>query len=263
MRGQEDYTIPATPEQLVGAWSKYHNVPEDELVTPDGVLGVVRQVSEPMISVVSVDLCEVIRNTCVASFKARNEPWPYRQSQATSEYDRGGASQAEINAAVRKAAHEGIPSLPGMYDIRNRLSMSRQLGMYVVANTSIIEGCELPTIDKRGLGRYAQEAFDGIVFPRNYNGLGKLKKPQALLMALEAAGIDPANADVAHIDDTPHHLQAFHDLRHEFGSLMLVGINHLGNRNQAMPNVLRFDDRARAFETTINGLLAARVQRTA
>lgn len=267
MSTPEDYTTPATPQEILSAWSKFHNVPEDELAIPDGVPGVVHRATEPVVSVMSVDLCEVIRNTCVASFKVRNVPWPYKESEATSEYGRGGATQLEIDAAVRKAANEGtgIPTFPDMYDIRNRLNMARQLGVFALANTSMIEGCELGTIDKRGLGRYAQGAFRGIVFQGSYDGTGnKPKKPEALLMALEAAGINPLLADVAHIDDSPRHLKAFYDMRHEFGSLMLTGINHRGNQQLVMPDMAqRFDSRPKAFEATINGLIAARARRRA
>ncbi len=92
-------------------------------------------------------------------------------------------------------------------DIAGVMREWRRHGVFVVANTSTLSGCEIPTV--RFLKKYYDSCFDGIVFPRNHDGNGKITKAAALGMTLDELsnfGVEPTFA--MHIDDTTHHIEA-------------------------------------------------------
>jgi hypothetical protein len=234
------YAMAPGPDELITSWVEHHGSKPEEYVALAGLLGVLRRPKSEVKAVLSIDLCEVVRETgsaCLRFLGHQDEngnPW----SESTNEYARGGHSDDEINYAVRKLMNEGsVPLSPDALATGRFLRLARrQLGVYVVANTSAIEGAELATIGASGLGhKTLRGGFDGILFPRGHDGRGRLTKAEALIEGLSAIGLDSRTVKVAHVDDTVHHHQAFEARRDAFASLTLTAPTHEGNARLEMP----------------------------
>lgn len=219
-------------------WARYLGEAPDNIVTTAGFLGVMRRPSEPVKAVLSLDLCEVVRETgasCLRFLKHADQfGLPWRES--TNRYNRGGNSDEEIDYAVRMLLNSGgVPLAVDAEKTAGILRSAKSLGIYIIANTSVVEGGELATIGKHGLGHeLLHGCFDGVLFPRGHDGHGKVTKAEALIVALDAIGLDSQNVHVAHTDDTEHHHAAFEALRDKFASLTLTTPTHEGNIAVAM-----------------------------
>ena len=210
--GSRQFT-PATEDELVVG---FREINTGTIVKTDGVLGAMRspESHEVIPGIISVDLCEVLRYSAkaLASLHGKHD---YSSNLYTDIFDDKekfpdpDAVQDAIASGLFELINGGhVQPVETHEEIAQILQSWRNIdGVYTLANTSTLEGCELATV--KMLGDYYPDCFDGIVFPRNYNGAGKITKADALrsvLGRLREDGHDPHFA--AHIDDTRHHVEA-------------------------------------------------------
>lgn len=216
--GQElhtEYPIPSNDE-LQDMWKNYH-AEQATVASCEGVLGVYRVPDEPVRAIASIDLCEVIRDTAGALAEAtgtRDIVTPGTYAGGTW-YDGNRTSRdyeaRVITSVLQVLMSEGhVPPLEDIPAVASLLRRWRANGVYCVANTSTLPGCEAGTITHT-LGRDLPDCFDALILPRNHDGSGPLTKAKALGVLATEAGIDAPHLPIVHIDDMPHHIQGFRD----------------------------------------------------
>ena len=107
--------------------------------------------------------------------------------------------------------HDHVPPMSLNTAIGSMLRKWRNDGVYVIANTSTLPGCELSTI--RFLDEVYPGCTQGILLPRNHDGLGKITKMQALEATKQAisreSGYDLTDTPVVAIDYAYHHAKSY------------------------------------------------------
>jgi hypothetical protein len=208
----EAYPIPSS-EELQAHWSEY--LGKGHIVAPaPGVLGVVRTLAETErpTAFASVDLCEVVRATCVA---CRGVEKPVEVIKNIHGYGDDLSISNDVETGLQVLMTNGlVPPVEGIEEIAEIMRRWRKLGVYVVANTSTLPGCERGTIEF--FKRHLRGAIDGLLLPRNYDGTLPLTKGVAARNLLGKLGIGAAEAEptptvAIHIDDTSHHNIGFRD----------------------------------------------------
>lgn len=210
-----EYPVP-TADELIDAWDGYLQSEAHAAAAP-GVYGVVRVPETSPSTFISVDVCEVLRQTH-ATLRTVEEP--FGQPIPNIHDYCGGMKSVECNsdlqgkyADIKSIAQvlmgeNLIQPVEGIERITSLMQSWREKGVYIFANTSTLEGCEMGTISF--FRKYMPDALDGLLFPRNFDGLGKITKGVAAANVVEAFR-DPATETTAiHIDDLGHHLSAFH-----------------------------------------------------
>lgn len=180
----------------------------------DEVFGTMRlpAADERIESVVSVDLCEVMRltaRTIAATGGKEYDGNNYIDGLWRDERFKGAFESKHAYYTIQPIAqvvinHGYVRPVDGADEIARMLRRWQDDGAYCVANTSTLPGCELGTI--RFLNEYFAGCFDGIVFPRNHDGSSQTTKADALaqvLGRLRHHGHYPGYA--MHVDDTVHH----------------------------------------------------------
>jgi hypothetical protein len=209
-----DLTLPPdrfpalTPQELVRSWQATQGGPGDRIVPTSDILGVVALPDRPSTSILSVDLCEVVRETHYATALAvgldrsyiANDIWLYRAS---------GLDHAQVPFLVTVLMNRGEVS--PIQDIGEVAQIIRSLkeeqpDLLVVANTSTLPGCEVVTLEF--LAEHLPGCFDGILFPRNHFGDAAVTKADAIAQLLKTVNGGQACERLVHIDDAPHHAGA-------------------------------------------------------
>jgi len=221
--GSNEYPVPL-PHELEAAWAAY--VGEAAIATP-GVYGATRlpNPNNPPNAVLSVDLCEVVRETG-AGVRTIEEPdlRPGSSQDSNSpcahHYGEGLSVHNQIDAAsVVTVLMNGdyIEPVKDIGYIHAILASCRKLGIFVVANTSTLPGCELATI--RFMKRNLPNAFDGLLLPRNHDNSSPLTKGVAVRMLIDRLLFKPSTPEnrfptspltVVHVDDVSEHNRNFH-----------------------------------------------------
>lgn len=201
-----EYPI-ASDQELAEKWGDYTRTDAENLDTYDSFLGVTRPPESTPSLIVSVDLCEVLRMTH-ASLRTVEEPFgtPF----APEPYGNGMQSMRSATDVVSVAQvlinHDLIRPVDEINYLAGFLQRWKRLGAYIVANTSTSEGCELGTVNF--LQNFTPNSFDGILFPRNHDGTGKVTKGLALRSVVDRYIETDQTLDITHIDDAHHHLEA-------------------------------------------------------
>lgn len=216
-----DYPI-ASDEELVEAWEAYSDKPA---VAVQGAYGVYNLIDSPVQAVASVDLCEVVRDTVVGLDKLIGGQQIRRSNYSEGAWyealSRGKDYEASVVVSVVQVMmNEGLVEPVEEIDmIARHLKNWRANGIYCIANTSTLPGCELGTI-KHTLERDLPGCFDALVLPRNHDGQGKITKAGALSLLASEAKIDLLNVPRVHIDDNSHHVLGFQ--QHDAGVEVFV-----------------------------------------
>lgn len=217
----------ATDHQLVEAWESYTGRPAHATQEIYGVYSEARSVT----AVASIDLCEVVRDTSITlddlTGAVRNRrshysegTW-YHRSKKGPEYE-----WSMVVSSVQTIMNYGlVQPVNGIERIAETLHSWRKAGVYCVANTSTLQGCEIATI-KHTLGRDLPACFDAMILPRNHDGLGSVSKAAALSIFASESGIALAEVPKVHIDDNTQHIIGF--MQHDPDTHLLVP-SHGGN----------------------------------
>lgn len=209
MHLDDEYPVP-TNEELSELWSEYTQADAHPL---EGVYGVFTPPEEAR-AVASVDLCEVVRETAFALDQATGYEIERRSVYAANRWFHREASdhdmeQSVVVSIVRVLMHAGhIEPVDGIEGIREILITWREQGVYVVANTATLPGCEAGTI-AHTLRRDLRDCFDALVLPRGWDGTSGVSKAGALAILGAEVGLPLHDKPLVHIDDARHHIEGF------------------------------------------------------
>ena len=118
-------------------------------------------------------------------------------------------------------ANSLIEPVDGIDEMRTMLQQWRKKGVYTVANTSTLPGCEEGTIDF--FKTYLPDAIDGILLPRNYDGTLAFTKGHAIANVIGLLRpSESADIVAVHIDDSPHHNIAVREQIGRLGNARVV-----------------------------------------
>jgi hypothetical protein len=207
----EEYPVPSN-EELCELWTTYQ--PGKQALPLERVYGVHNPPASPPRGIASIDLCEVIRDTAVALDMATGVSLGRRHIYSTDTWfdksERGKDYETSVVVSIIRAAmDEGlVRPVDDIQAIRRIIEDWHQQGIYCVANTSTLPGCERGTI-AHTLARDLSGCFDALVLPRNHDGTGTVTKATALDLLAEQAGLDVDSLPMVHIDDAPHHIADF------------------------------------------------------
>jgi len=192
-----------TPQELVYGWAEY--VGKDSVET-SSVLGAIALGLPESKRVASIDLCEVVRDTHVELANSvgiqRDEIPHFGQYFTTLGVERGDDARI-LTVLMNEVAY---PPVDRIEEIQQILSDWGSRDILRVANTATLPGCEKVTLDF--LTTHLPDCFDGIIFPRNHFGGGKITKASALETVLDDLGITETATTIVHVDDAPHHLDS-------------------------------------------------------
>lgn len=211
------FNIPSINE-LEQAWSVNHNRP---LLTLDSSMyGVAEQPLRPPTAILSVDLCEVVRNTGLSVLKIPGATIEDMVADGQTGYMDYGSTvngwseeSAQSNRQLyiqELMQHDHVDPAPYTDVIRAFMERWRDQGVYVIANTSTLPGCELNTI--RFLDQHFPDCFQGILLPRNHDGQGSVTKSMILSETMHAIATQTeylTQGPTVAIDDAMHHANDF------------------------------------------------------
>lgn len=207
-----EHSIPSM-EELLEHWQDSHG--HSGVVESPGVFGVLREPDILPIGFASIDLCEVIRESHISVArvvgKTLEDILDIHNYAETAGLQRG----QETQVLQVLFSNDMITPIENALEIKDIIKSWRKVGVFCVANTSTLPGCELSTVDF--LSNYFGDCFDGILFPRNHDGKGKTTKGLALRSVMEEFMDSEKDTFAVHIDDAPHHCS---DVSSEVGGLI-------------------------------------------
>lgn len=208
-----DHVYPPVDQEELSA--EFARIIGGETTSVGDVLGTMRVPApdETIHGIASIDLCEILRETARSMIRTSGNMDYYGNGyvdgmwEGFTENDPAHQDSVVRSIVQELMAKQHVTPTENHQDMAATIRNWRQHGVFVVANTSTLPGCELSTL--RFLEAQYPDCFDGIVFPRNHDGKGKITKAEALRMTLaEAARYDIAPEFAIHIDDTKHHIEA-------------------------------------------------------
>jgi hypothetical protein len=218
-----DYPTPHD-EQMRELWTEHMGV--NEAVSTNKVFGVFTPPAMSVKAVASVDLCEVIRETQMSLFDATGVTGNHNSNYSCGTWydpERVGESKERsiVVSVARVLIDKGlVKPVDEIEKITDILAGWRKAGIWVIANTSTLPGCEPGTI-KHTLAKSTSSQFDGIVFPRNHDGNGTVTKATALKTIIDEAGVSP-DVPIIHIDDAYYHHASFRAEKSSFNGQMFL-----------------------------------------
>lgn len=208
MHLDDEYPVPGD-EELRELWQDYTGA---EPYSLNGVYGVYSKPADVQ-AVASIDLCEVVRETSISMHLSLGDENPDRHYSVGRWYGIEAVGEdferSVVVSVIRVLlAHNHVAPHEDVSHIRSILQDWRSQGVYTVANTSTLPGCESSTI-VHTLGGTLPDCFDALVLPRNHDGKGKTTKAGALAVLATEAEIPIYEVPLVHIDDALHHIEAF------------------------------------------------------
>jgi len=216
------FRIPSR-EDLEGAWRIAHGA-DVFLDLPDNIYGACAVPEENPTGYAVLDLCEVVRETALGVLKIRGgtlDDMVVDEQGSSLDYGSTHNGWAEHEDPQQKRQliiqelmhYDLIPPVKMSEGIKALILSWKQKGVYVVADTSTLPGCELSTI--AFLSRQYEGCFDGILLPRNHDGKGDVTKADAFMETQRAIvamhGEEAYKGPIVFIDDAAHHAIAFAD----------------------------------------------------
>lgn len=220
--------------ELLACWREHHSATKRAFLL-ENHFGVCEVPERAPTAFVSLDLCEVVRETAISLTRIRggglsdivtnsegtNSDYGMTFLGADTFSPRVNVTQiilwhlmnekAPNNEEDQKFKPPLITPVPHASTIRSLMQRWREQGVYIVANTSTLPGCEKGTI--KSLNDHYAGTTQGILFPRNHDGRGVATKAGILEEAKEImewhTGFDLTNAPTIAIEDTPHHAQGY------------------------------------------------------
>lgn len=197
-----EYPVPPQ-EQILEKWLEYN--PDANTIEAPGVYGVMAKPASAPEVFISLDVCEVMRESHLAirSVVFANEE---RFSGNIHKYGFGTCLQraADYQAVLRALVNSGnTQPVPDIDKISRIIEEAADDGAYIFANTSVLEGAELGTIDF--FKKHIPKGLSGVAFPRNHHGTLPLTKGVVFKNVVDEFSDPNTEVFAMHIDDTPHH----------------------------------------------------------
>lgn len=208
-----------TSEELATSWQMYHQTEAHQL---DGdFVGLFEVPETAPRAVVSLDLCEVLRESGIALESIHNsfeDSTPQAHAQNHEYGDLYSAWQGDARTPTKNRAMlqqlmylEYVAPVPHHEAIQAFLQRWHHNNIYVIANTSTLPGCETSTI--KFLADTYPGSLRGILLPGNHDGLGTTTKPDILRQVKQRishdTGFDITTSPTIAIDDALHHGKNF------------------------------------------------------
>ena len=201
-----EYPAPSQAE-LLEMWRGY--VDDSSVVEVPGLLGTAKVVDgETVNGLASIDLCEVLRETHLGlrSIERPNEKYEGDMHAYAAGLSFANSGDIEFLARIMMS-NDLIAPIAGSEKMASIMRGWRELGAYVVANTSTLPGCEPGTINF--LQEYFKDCFDALLLPRNHDGTSPMTKGRAAVNLIDELSVATDGLTAVHIDDTPHHNVGF------------------------------------------------------
>lgn len=207
---QEPHFIVPTVSELEEAWERHHSS-QTFARLHESMYGICTKPPKQPTAVIAVDLCEVVRQTGASFTKL------YTNDPASTAHDYnvyygedilGENAQAMREIMAPELMHaDAVEPVPYTDAIQAFMQRWKSQGIYIIANTSTLPGCETSTV--KYLADYFPGSFQGILLPRNHDGKGKTTKPEIFSHTkaeLELqTGFDFTNIPSLCIEDAYHH----------------------------------------------------------
>lgn len=199
-----------SPEELVDIWREHHAA--NRVITlRHGRLGVCELPSRQPTAVLSLDLCEVLRETGLSLTRLDGDIGDSAMHDYNMFYGDGvlgdDPQRARELLLPELMHYEQVPPVPYSGAITAFMARWREHGVYIIANTSTLPKCELSTI--RFLSQRYPDTVHGILLPRNHDGNGTTTKADILLQAKhtinEVTGFNLNDIPTVAIEDAYHH----------------------------------------------------------
>lgn len=217
---QESMFDTPTLQELVEQWKFSHQT--DTMPLQNGY-GIYEPTSDSPTAFVSLDLCEVVRQTGNSlqlflyphadALLASNPSATLAYNDFYSKWQGCETSSQDYNRlALQQIMHnKHVLPVPFADAIQVFLQRWKEAGVYTIANTSTLPGCERSTIEF--LSEHYPSSVRGILFPRNHDGQGKITKPSILSELKqelqEISSNDVESIPTIAIEDGEHHVRAF------------------------------------------------------
>lgn len=199
--------------RLLSTWKTY-NTNADMVTLPD-MFGICELPSEQPSAVISLDLCEVLRETGPSLTRM------YTADTDTTSHDYGVyygdgflGDREQLSRELllpQLMGAQAVKAVPYAQSIQALLQRWRHAGVYVIANTSTLPGCELSTTDF--LAQHYTDSLRGILFPRNHDGKGNLTKAGILAHTKQTiydyTGFSLRSTPTIAIEDARHHAEQY------------------------------------------------------
>lgn len=218
------YPVPSD-EELRRSWQNEMHV--TAAVATQDVLGVYTPPNTPVKAIASVDLCEMLRHTKKglheATGVANNHNATYSDGTWYDVTKVGYPYERSVVESVTRTLinHGQIQPIEEIDTITGILRRWRDNGIWVIANTSTLPGCEVATI-KHTLAQSCNRQFDGMLLPRNHAGGGDMTKAKAIISLMRQASLEPKDLPLLHMDDADLHHSGFHEQRSSFGKNLFL-----------------------------------------
>lgn len=214
------YDEPSIPE-LEQLWTK-HNGEAEILELKPNIYGACTVPSKIPRAFAAIDLCEVVRHSggslldmrgaSIADMATEDDGQTFDYGSTVNEWPQDMAQAYRHYYLDEFMRNQVVEPVPYIDSIATMLRHWRSQGIYVVADTSTLPGCEAATIEF--LGQRLPHGFDGILLPRNHDGLGSTTKLEALNDVKRAItdifrSQESLNVPTVAIDDAVHHALAY------------------------------------------------------
>lgn len=211
----EELFVPDISE-LIEVWESYHDS-DKEIVDIVDMYGVCELPDNQPLAVISLDLCEVLRQTGISLTTM------YTADTKSTLHDYGSfygdgllGDRAQLSRELllpELMVNNQVLPVPFFESIQAFLSRWKQSGVYIIANTSTLPGCEVSTC--RFIAEYFPSSVNGILFPRNHDGKGNVTKADILYSAKETirlhTGYELHSLPTIAIEDAYHHAANYAD----------------------------------------------------
>lgn len=202
------FNVPSAHE-LALSWQE-HNGAKD-FVNLDSIFGVCEQPSEKPSVIISLDLCEIVRETGPSLTRIYSHETPSAEDEYGVYYgDKvlGGDAQMARGILLPHLMHlDHVSPVPFSEAIAAFIGRWREHGAFIIANTSTLPGCELSTV--RFLSEHYPRVVQGILFPRNHDGQGPTTKAAILQDTIgkisQSTGYNLSTTPTLAIEDAYHH----------------------------------------------------------
>jgi hypothetical protein len=209
-----DNEYPTPTDSELRAYFADYRPDAADIRSTSGVYGVYSAVpTQGIRAIASIDVDEVIRNSTSALRAVTGVTDSSKLYDDGTWFDKSVRGEAYkqniVTSVLRVAINAGlVPPMPQINAMRAIAQSWRRQGIYCVANTSTLPGCEPGTI-RYALGRDMPGCFDAVLFPRNHYGQDPLTKAVAVGLLASELEIDLQALPIVHIDDTDYHITGF------------------------------------------------------
>lgn len=212
----EEFQTPSI-DKLITTWQDTHRMKTFAL--SNNHFGIYQAPVQTPSAVISLDLCEVVRETGLSFEKIHGgamTPERLLRTQNEMAYNAlysnwMGADVAHDNLqrlAQQLMHHDHVSPVPYHEGIQALLQKWQSQNVYIIANTSTLPGCEVSTI--KFLADTYPGSFSGILFPRNHDGSGTTTKASILENFKHSSGVHTiTDLTTVAIEDVAHHSRAY------------------------------------------------------